>query len=635
MANKAKGLFEFGPFQLDATERRLWRDRTEPVQLPPKVFDLLVLLVENRGRLLEKSFLLESLWPGTFVEEANLSVNISLLRKALGEGAGGTYIETVPKRGYRFVANVTEVTGPAEELPAIVEPQQPIEIAAKYEIPTAQVPGSPKRRRIWALAGCLVVVTLVGWLVWKEIPRRSRVARINSIAVLPFRSLGGSVDHDYLGLGMADAVVTRLTAIPRITVRPTSAVVKYLKSNQDPLAVGRELQVDAVLVGQIQEHEKRIRVTVSLFCLPDGWALWAEKFDDNFTNIFAVQDAISEKIANSLAFKVTEEERQQLTKRSTENTEAYQLYLQGQYLATKRFGESGHKAIEYYQQAVSKDPDYAAAYAALAYSAVLQAGEGGDEALKNQARMAAMKAISLDNQLADAHTALGDVLMRLDWDWTGADRAFTKAIAINGNLATAHAAKSILLTAFARHDEAIREMETACRLDPSSAILRSDLAWTLHFARRYEEAASESRKAVQLDPWSYTPQRQLSKALMMLGKYDEALNEAKKALDITGGHSRRVLAELGKVYAASGKTSEARAILKEVRTGNWNQPEPHYEVAVLLASLGEKATALDSLKTAIDLMLTRVVWIKSDPDLDNLRQEPRFEEFLRRMRLTP
>lgn len=634
MGNKTKGLFEFGPFRLEASERRLWRDGTELVQLPPKVFDLLVLLVENRGRLLDKSFLLESLWPGTFVEEANLSVNVSLLRKALGDGAGGTYIETVPKRGYRFVANVTEVTGPAEELPAIIEPQQPVAIATRYEMPTAQVLVSRRRRWVW-VAGFLIVMAIAGWLFWLEMPRRSRVAQIHSIAVLPFRSLGGNADHDYLGLGMADAVVTRLTAIPRITVRPTSAVVRYLKSNPDPLAVGRELQVDAVLVGQIQEHEKRIRVTVSLFCLPDGWALWAEKFDDNFTNIFAVQDAISEKIADSLALKVTEEERQHLTKRSTENTEAYQLYLQGQYLATKRFGESGHKAIEYYQQAVSKDPDYAAAYAALAYSAVLQAGEGGDEALKNQARMAAMKAISLDNQLADAHTALGDVLMRLDWDWTGADRAFSKAIAINGNLATAHAAKSILLTAFARHDEAIREMETACRLDPSSAILRSDLAWTLQFAKRYEEAASESRKAVQLDPWSYTPQRQLSKALMMLGKYDEALNEAKKALDITGGHSRRVLAELGKVYAASGKTTEARAILKEVRQGTWKQPEPHYEVAVLLASLGEKDAALDSLKTAIDLMLTRVVWIKSDPELDSLRQEPRFEEFLRRMRLTP
>src|SRR6266851_344867 len=502
MENKAKGLFEFGPFRLDAAERRLWRDEAEPVQLPPKVFDLLVLLVENRGRLLDKSFLLESLWPGTFVEEANLSVNVSLLRKALGDGVGETYIETVPKRGYRFVANVTEVPGRAEAAEA---PPATVESAAKPEITTPRGPANGRHWWAWAGAGCLMLLAILGWLIWRGILGGSRAPQIHSIAVLPFLPLDGNATHNYLGLGMAEAVVTRLSAIPRITVRPTSAVVKYLKSDSDPLAAGRELQVDAVMVGRIQEYEKRIRVTVRLYRVRDGTSIWADRFDDNVTNIFAVQDAISERIADTLALRVTETERQHLTKRSTENTEAYQLYLQGQYLATKRFGESGHQAIEYYQRAVEKDPDYAAAYAALSYSCVLQAGEGGDETLKNQARMAAMKAISVDNQLADAHVALGDVLMRMDWDWTGADRAFSKAIAIDGNLATAHAAKSILLTAFGRHDEAIREMEAACRLDPSSAILRSDLAWTLHFGRRYKEAVKESRTAVQLDPWSYTP----------------------------------------------------------------------------------------------------------------------------------
>jgi DNA-binding winged helix-turn-helix (wHTH) protein/TolB-like protein/tetratricopeptide (TPR) repeat protein len=632
MENKAKGLFEFGPFRLEAAERRLWRDAAEPVQLPPKVFDLLVLLVENRGRLLDKGFLMESLWPGTFVEEANLSVNVSLLRKALGDGAGETYIETVPKRGYRFVANVKEVASSAEAaeaLPAIVES------AVKPEILTPHRAASRTRWWIWAGAGCLILLAILGWLVWSGILGGFRAPEIHSIAVLPFLPLDGNAAHNYLGLGMAEAVVTRLTAIPRITVRPTSAVVKYLQPDRDPLVAGRELQVDAVMVGTIQEYEKRIRVTVRLYRVRDGASIWAGKFDDNFTNIFAVQDAISERIADTLALKVTESERQHLTKRSTENTEAYQLYLQGQYLATKRFGESGHQAIEYYQRAVEKDPDYAAAYAALSYSCVLQAGEGGDEALKNQARMAAMKAISVDNQLADAHVALGDVLMRMDWDWTGADRAFSKAIAIDGNLATARAAKSILLTAFGRHDEAVREMEAACRLDPSSAILRSDLAWTLHFGRRYEEAVKESRIAVQLDPWSYTPRRQLSKALMMLSNYEEALKEARKALDVTGGHSRRVLAEVGKVYAAWGKTAEALAILNEVRQGTWKQPEPHYEVAVFLAALGEKDAALGSLKTAVDLKLARVVWIKSDPELDSLRQDPRFEGLLRQMRLAP
>lgn len=627
MDKKSGGLFEFGPFRLEAAERRLVRNRTELVQLPPKVFDLLVLLVENRGRLLEKSYLLESLWPGTFVEEANLSVNVSVLRKALGEGE--TYVETVPKRGYRFVANVTEV---AQEVP-----QQTVEDAA---VASAEAPASVPRAqasgwRMWAGIVAILLTAVAVWFARRTAQEASPSGRFQSVAVLPFLPLDGDPAHNYLGLGMAEAVATRLTAIPQITVRPTSAVAKYSNPDRDPLAAARELQVDAVLTGRIQQYEKRIRVTVQLYRVSDGASVWADKFDDYFTNIFAVQDSISEKVAESFKLTLTETERQHLTKRETENTEAYQLYVQGQYLATKRLGESGHQAIEYYQKAVEKDPDYAAAYAALAYSAVLQAGEGREDDLRNKGRMAAMKAISLDDQLADAHTALGDVLMRLDWDWTGADRAFNKAVAIQPNNAMAHAEKSILLMAFRRHDEAIREMETACRLDPTSAILLSDLAWTFQFSRRYEDAERVSRKAVALDPWSYTPRRQLTKALLMLAKYDEALIEAQKTLDIAGGNNRRILAEKAKVFAAAGKAEEARAALKEVREGKWNQPEPHYEIAVLLAALGERNAALDSLQTAVELRLTRVIWMNADPELDPLHAGLRFEELLKKMRLAP
>jgi serine/threonine-protein kinase len=453
--------------------------------------------------------------------------------------------------------------------------------------------------------------------------------------VLPFLPLDGDPARNYLGLGMAEAVATRLTTLPQITVRPTSAVVKYSNRERDPLAAGRELQVDAVLVGGIQQYEKRIRVTVQLYRVKDGVSVWADKFDDYFTNIFAVQDSISERVADALKLKLNEAERLHMVKRATESTEAYQLYLQGQYLATKRFGESGRKAIEYYEKAVDKDPDFATAYAALAYSLVLQAGEGNDDALRNKGRMAAIKAISLDSQLADGHVALGDVLMRLDWDWTGADRAFNKAIAINPNLASAHAEKSTLLTAFGRHDEAIVEMETACRLDPSSAILLSDLAWTLHFARRYEDALRESRKAVTLDPWSYTPQRQLTKALLLLSKLAEAEVEAKKTLDIAGGHNRRVLIELATVWAAAGRTAEARGAIATINRGEWKEPVPHYELAVLHAALGDKGAALDELRTAAELRLTRVVWMKTDPELESLRADPLFRELLKRMRLTP
>jgi DNA-binding winged helix-turn-helix (wHTH) protein/TolB-like protein/Flp pilus assembly protein TadD len=636
MHQKKGGLFEFGPYRLETAERRLWRNRTELVQLPPKVFDLLVLLVENRGRLLDKSFILQSLWPGTFVEEANLSVNVSLLRKVLGDGAGATYIETVPKRGYRFVADVSEIVPEQEQAATVTAVEvgpKPAEIEPAIWVQTPVPQTKTRRWRIWVGIGALVLAIVASRIMWDRI--LGQTANFHSIAVLPFLPLDDDPARNYLGLGMAEAVATRLTTLPQITVRPTSAVAKYSNRDRDPVAAARQLQVDAVVVGGIQQYEKRIRVTVQLYRAKDGASIWADQFDDYFTNIFAVQDSISERVAGALKLKLTEAERQHMIKRATESTEAYQLYLQGQYLATKRFGESGRKAIEYYEKAVEKDPDFATAYAALAYSYVLQAGEGREDVLRNKGRMAAMKAISLDSQLADAHVALGDVLMRLDWDWTGADRAFNRAIAINPHLASAHAEKSTLLTAFGRHDEAIREMETACRLDPSSAILLSDLAWTLHFARRYEDALRESRKAVTLDPWSYTPQRQLTKALLLLSRLDEGQAEGKKTLDIAGGHNRRVLIELATVWAAQGKKAEARGAIEEVNRGEWKEPLPHYEIAVLHSALGDKSAALDSLRTAVELRLTRVVWMRTDPELDSLHAEPQFQELLKTMRLTP
>ena len=618
MVNDDKALFAFGPYRLEVAERRLWRHDNELVALPPKVFDLLVLLVEHRGKLLEKSYLLESLWPGTFVEEANLSVNVSVLRKVLGEGSGGeNYIETVPKRGYRFIAQVEPVVvnPPAEPAPTILR--------------------RGRRRWVGLAAACILGALITGWLVWRGHFDNSPMAGLRSLAVLPFLPLDGNPAQNYLGLGMAEALVTRLSAMPKLTLTPTSAVLKYSQLQQDAVAAGRELKVDAVLVGRLQLAEKRIRVTVRLYRVSDGTPVWADTFDDSFTNIFSVQDSISERVAGAFAIKLTETQQQTMAKRSTENTEAYQYYLQAEYLATKRLKEATTEAIEYYQKAVDRDPEYALAYAKMAAACARRAGEGMGEALRDRARTAALKAISLDNELPEAHIALGEVLMRADYDWTGADRALTRALTLNGNLSAAHASRSILLTAFARHDEAIREMDTACRLEPSSAVLRSDLAWSLEFSRRYEEAERKSREAVALDPWSYTPRRQLAKALLMLARYPEALSECQRAMDISGGHSRRILAELGKVYAAWGKTAEARGILEQLRRGSWTEPEPHYEMAVLYAALGDRNAALTSLSTAIQMRLTRVIWMKVDPELDSLHGDPRFTDLLKQMRLAP
>ncbi len=310
-----KRFYKFGQFCLDAAKRVLLRGGAI-VPLTRKAFDTLLVLVENRGELLEKEELMKRVWPDSFVEENNLNQSISALRKALGETAAAqNYIATVSKRGYRFIADVKESD----------EEDAPKEQASEKD------------------------------------------AVINAIAVLPFKSLSLEKTDEYLGLGMADSLITRLSNIRQIVVRPTSAVLKYTASSQDPISVGRELRVRSVLEGSVRRAAERIRVTVQLVSIPDGASLWAAKFDESFTDIFAVEDSISERVAEALTLKLTSEEKSLLTKRYTANAEAHRLYIKGRYYASRLTREGFDKGIECFNQAIALDPSYALAYEGLAY----------------------------------------------------------------------------------------------------------------------------------------------------------------------------------------------------------------------------------------------------------------------------
>jgi DNA-binding winged helix-turn-helix (wHTH) protein/TolB-like protein/tetratricopeptide (TPR) repeat protein len=620
MANKTQGVFRFAEFRLDAAEKRLLRG-AEPVALPPKVFDLLLLLVSNPGKLLDKEYLLATLWPGTFVEESNLSVNVSALRRALGEGAGQSrFIETVPKRGYRFVAGVS-----LEELPADSPAPSPTAPPIAASPPRAAM--SKTTVRVCVVALSLGLAALAGWGV------RRFAAAPRSIAVLPFVPLDGGEAQKYLGLGMADAIITRLTALGKIDVRPTSAVMKYAGAIPDTAEAGRDLQVDALLHGRVQHQANQVRITVQLVRVRDGKQLWAETFDDGFANIFALQDAIAERTARALELPMTESDHRNMTRRGTDNTEAYRWFIQGQYLASKRLHEATLGAIDHFERAIALDGNYAQPYAALASSYLIRAGEGFSGDLREKAKSAALRAIALDANLAEAHLALGQTLMRAEWDWAAAERSFRRALELNAQLAPVHASLSTLATALGRHEEAVRSMERAVALDPASASLRSDLAWTNLFARRTGAALEHARKAVDLDPWSYSAHRQLSKALTIGGSHNEAIAEARKALDINGGRRRRVIAELAKAFAAAGRKQEAEAILLDVEREGWTEPEPHYELAVAYAALGDHTRAVELLEKAVAERLSRTIWMAFDPELDALRAEPRFRKLIERMRL--
>jgi DNA-binding winged helix-turn-helix (wHTH) protein/TolB-like protein/Flp pilus assembly protein TadD len=618
-------VFVFGSFRLDVSERLLAADG-KPVPLTPKVFDLLVLLVQHPGELLEKEFILTTLWPKTFVEEANLSVNISTLRRALESAGGRHYIETVPKRGYRFTAEVQDIS-PAPET-----------INAPSEIPPAPLPqGQTPRRWTIAIVSLLLAATVAAWL-WQSHWLRpvEKLGEVKSIAVLPFRPLLPSPQGDdrYLGPGMTDAIIRKLSSVRKVMVRSTSTVERFQGARVDPLAAGRELKVDVVLVGTIQHVANTIRVSVQLLRIGDGSPLWADRFDDYFTNIFQLQDSISQEIVTALSMKLTEAEHRRMTRQQTNSTEAYQFYLRGRDCVSRRARDNpGEGCIALFQEAIKIDPDFALAYAGLAGRFMDRGGIQGRSDLADQARAAAEKAVLLDEDLPEAHLALGDVLLRKDWDWLGAEREFDRAIQLDPHSPAAHWNMSLLYMAMGDTEKALAEMIQAQELDPASENAHDDLGWAYYMNRRFAEAVRESKLALSMDPQSYSAHHQLGKSYLQLHMYPEAQAEFETTIKLQT--LSRGLADLGELYAFTGKPARARAILKQLDQLDKQHLtyESDYMRAVLCASLGDKDAAFQSLDAAVSRRLSRAIWSRVDPDLDPLRRDPRFDALLHRVHL--
>ena len=629
MNAKPHSIYEFGPFRLEVAERRLLRDG-EVVSLSPRLFDLLAVLVERHGRLLEKDELLRLIWPDSFVEEANLNVNVSALRRALGDTPSAPrYIETVPRRGYRFVGEVREAAA-GEEVPG--------EEVARPPAPAAE-PAPPLRRRApgraaiaMVVVALVAVVVAVAWRFGTQSDRQSGLAGLRTIAVLPFTPLGEGTSDATLELGMADALITKLSNLPEITVRPTSAVAKYSEVRADPLEAGREMQVDAVLEGRVQRAGDRIRVTVQLVRVSDGAPLWADRFDDYFTNIFAVQDSISERMAEALRLRLTPDLERRIAKRHTESVEAYQLYLQGRYFAGKMTPDSLARSIELYDAALATDPDYPLAYASLAEANLNLARYGVDApAAATRARAAAEKALAMDPVLSDGYYARGSVAFDVDWNFPAAERDLKRAIELNPRHADARTAYASLLTALGRHDEAIREIEEARRLDPVSQSVLGGHVVALIEARRLDEAVATARAAVDLDPRSLLARRELAEAYIAKGMYAEAIAECEKEVDLGGLKAKPAI--LGYAYARAGRRADAEAILAERRRDLGQPGVTNYGIALVYAGLGDREQALAWLEKAVAAHEAPVAMLNVDAYWDDLRPDPRFAALARRVGL--
>lgn len=578
--------FEFGPFRLDLSERLLLRNG-KAVQLSPKVFETLAFLVENHGHILEKDELIKQLWPDTFVEESSLAQNIFQLRRALkGGGSSRKYIETVPKRGYRFSADVREI--------------------------------------IHDDNGFVSAYSMNGYLS----PEDETGLAVKSLAVLPFKSLGENRKaEEYLGLGMADATIIKLTGLRQLLVVPTSTVLKYAGRKNGVEAVGRKLGVDAILEGTIQRATDRVRVTVQLISLNEGKTIWSGKFDEQFTDIFALQDSISEQVAQALALRLTGADRRHLRKRYTENTEAYQAYLMGLFFWNKKSKEGLSKAVENFQRAIEKDSGYALAYAGLADSYFWMAYSEFDtlnrEEYFEKSRSNALRALELDPFVAEAHAALATVKVKHDRDTIGAESSFNRALAANPNCAMAYSRYTYFLAAMGRLGESLQKIRRAQELDPLSPDANASLAYILYFTRDYDEAIRYSQRALALEPNFLDALLLLGLSYEQKGLIEEAIMQFSKAKEANTG-STEPLELLGHVLAIAGLGDEAQKVLSELQSTPKQDSIHPYNVALIHAALGQREQAFEWLAKPYLNWTERERMLRFDPRMDQLREDSRF-----------
>jgi DNA-binding winged helix-turn-helix (wHTH) protein/tetratricopeptide (TPR) repeat protein len=584
--NTKQSSFEFGPFRLDLSERLLMRN-DKAVQLSPKVFETLAFLVENSGHILEKDELIKQLWPDTFVEESSLAQNIFQLRRALKEGGSSRkYIETVPKRGYRFSADVREI-----------------------------VPGD---------GGAVSSYSMNGYLSAEE----ETGLAVKSLAVLPFKSLGeNGKAEECLGLGMADATIIKLSGLHQLLVVPTSTVLKYVGCRNGVESVNRKLGVDAILEGTIQRANERVRVTVQLISLNEGKMLWSAKFDEQFVDIFALQDSISEQVVGALALRLNAAERRHLRKRYTENTEAYQEYLLGLFFWNKKSKEGLNKAVECFQRAIKKDAGYALAYAGLADSYFWMAYSEFDslnrEKYFEKSRSNALRSLELDPFVAEAHAALATVKVKHDRDTIGAENSFERALAANPNCAMAYSRYTYFLAAMGRLGESLQKIRRAQELDPLSPDANASLAYILYFARDYDEAIRYSHRALMLQPDFLDALLLLGLSYEQKGMIDESIIQFTRAKE-ANADSTEPLELLGHAFAIAGLGDEARRVLSELQSSETQNSIHPYNVALIHAALGQSKQAFEWLAKPYLNWTERERMLRFDPRMDRLRKDSRF-----------
>jgi TolB-like protein/DNA-binding winged helix-turn-helix (wHTH) protein/Tfp pilus assembly protein PilF len=646
--------YEFDDFRLDVKRRELLK-AGEPIAITHKAFQVLLLLVQNSEQTVEKEDIYRELWADSFVEDANLTQHVYILRKTLGKSSAGvSYIETVARAGYRFTSRVTSIPSPsvlhaqdyfsrprggaepALKLEPVVEPhlrlatvQRPADDLIHESDERVTVSHRHERRILkWGMLGILGVMVLgvTMWLMW---PRTPTTTSGTSIAVLPFKQIGQESTNAKLGLGMADSIITRLTMLRQVPVRPTSSVLRYTdRMDVNSIAAGREIGVDTVLEGTVQQDNNRVRVSVQLLEVASGRTIWGDSFDENYTDIFNLQDSISKRVVRALHVRLTPQEEQRIASRPTTNTEAFQAFQLGVYHHGSRSKDNLLKAEEYFKQAIELDPNYARAYAMLAdtYNMLRYYRFGEPVELRDKAVIAANKAIELDRSEPDAYVALAQVAGPGEQGRLRAKESLETALSLspyNGNARMRYGWALVGEDL----DRAAEQMRLAAEYDPLSAVTNGAYCNVLIFQRKFKDAIRMCEKAVEIAPESPSIRILLSDSYFLDGRIDDALKQINLRMSETRDQDHwSAKGTLAYYYLNTGRIAEADAIVAELESRVKEFPTLYVDLMILAYEQGKNEKGYGYFVEAYDRRLVQGTMLRFNPIWEVVWRDPKVQE---------
>jgi TolB-like protein/DNA-binding winged helix-turn-helix (wHTH) protein/Tfp pilus assembly protein PilF len=635
----------FDGFTLDLTRGCLLRG-TQEIKLQPKPFGALAYLISNPGRLIEKAELIQVLWPDTAVTDDSLVQCIGDVRRALGDETQ-QIIRTVTRRGYIFdrpvTSSPTALTTYTEEkgVQIIIEEEEtnggamvaaPVLprrrtaglILANEGTPFQRLTTAVKQHKQVVALSVMSVAIAAAAIVYFTRPGEA----IDSVAVMPFVNVNNDPNTDYVAQGISDNIIDRLSHLPNLKkVIALNSVLRYKGTQTDPQAVGRELNVRAVLMGQLVQRGDELSLSLELIDVRDSKHLWSGQYNRKATDMIALQAEIAQEIVEKLRLPLSGEEKKRLSKRYTQSGEAYQLYMMGRYY----FHRSGKeddllKSIDYFEQAIKKDPSYAPAYAGLGTTCHLLGWNGWMDPKEywQKEEWAALKALQIDDTLAEAHV-LTAAVKEFNLDWTGAEEEYKRALELDPNSVRAHQTYAWHLEMFGRFDDAMSHTKRAQELDPLSLELMWDMGVWFSFSRQYDRAIEQFQKMIEMDPKVIGAHTMIAEIYQKKGMYEEAIAELKSA-HVSGP-------PLGYAYAVAGKRDEALKILDDLKEQSKQRYVSPKAFAMIYMGLGDKDQAFEWFNKTLEENPYRIAFIKVDPRFDSLRSDPRFADLLRRMKL--